>query len=71
MTPTLFVVNLTALSGEEKTVIMRADTQEDIQIYISLLQTVEKKVYVITRIEQLPTIIAGTAEINIRARNTQ
>ena len=71
MTPNLFVVNLTALSGEEKTVIMSADTYDDIHTFINLLQSVEKKVYAITHIEPLPTIFEGKIEIIIRARNTQ
>lgn len=68
MQPKLFVVYLTALNGKEKTVIMRAESYEDIQTFIKLLQVINKEVFSITSIQELPTMFEGTVDITIHTK---
>lgn len=65
MQPKLFVVYLTALNGATKTVIMRAESYDDIQTYIRLLQVIRKEVFAITCVKELPTIFEGRVDITV------
>lgn len=59
MQPKLFVVCVTNQQGEEKTVFMRAESFDDIKLYIQLLELIKGEVYLITSIQELPTIYEG------------
>lgn len=65
MQPKLFVVCLLTQAGTEKTVIMRAETREDIDTYINLLQLVHREVYKIISVNPLGTIYEGHVNISI------
>lgn len=57
--PKLFVVYLVTSQGDKRTVVMRAETKEDIKLYIQLLQIVRGETYLITSVQELPTIYEG------------
>ena len=66
MQPKLFVVCLITPSKSEKTVIMRAETYDDIKTYIQLLQMVNHETYTIVQVNQLETIYEGYVNIVIK-----
>ena len=57
--PKLFVVYLMTHQEDKRTVVMRAETKEDIKLYIQLLQIVRGETYLITSVQELPTIYEG------------
>ena len=57
--PKLFVVYLITHQEDKRTVVMRAETKEDIKLYIQLLQIVRGETYLITSVQELPTIYEG------------
>ena len=57
--PKLFVVYLITHQEDKRTVVMRAETKEDIKFYIQLLQIVRGETYIITSVQELPTIYEG------------
>ena len=59
MQPKLFVVYVTNRNGDSKTVIMRAESFDDIKLYIQLLELVKGEIYTITSVQELPTIYEG------------
>ena len=59
MQPKLFVVCVTNRQLEKKTVFMRAETFDDIKLYIQLLELIKGEAYLITSIQELPTIYEG------------
>lgn len=66
MQPKLFVVYLITPSQSEKTVIMRAETYDDIKTYIQLLQMINHETYTIVQVNQLGTIYEGYVNIEIK-----
>lgn len=65
MQPKLFLVCLITKANEKKTVIVRAETFEDIDTYIQLLAIINKEVYAIVSVEKLETIYQGYIEFVI------
>lgn len=65
MQPKLFVVTIIDLQGNIKTVIMRAETRDDIDLYVKLLQLIDQKIFKITSVQELHTIFEGTVNITI------
>lgn len=65
MQPKLFLVCLITKANEKKTVIVRAETFEDIDTYIQLLAIINKEVYAIVSVEKLETIYQGHIEFVI------
>ena len=59
MQPKLFVVYVINRDGDSKTVIMRAESFDDIKLYIQLLELVKGEIYNITSVQELPTIYEG------------
>lgn len=66
MQPTLFVVCLITPSQSKKTVIMRAETYDDIKTYVQLLQMVNHEIYTIVQVNPLGTIYEGHVNIVIK-----
>lgn len=66
MQPKLFAVCLITSSRSEKTVIMRAETCDDIKTYIQLLQMINHETYIIVQVNQLGTIYEGHVNIVIK-----
>lgn len=66
MQPKLFVVCLITPSQSKKTVIMRAETYDDIKTYIQLLQMINHETYIIVQVNQLGTIYEGYVNIEIK-----
>ena len=66
MQPKLFVVCVTNRQGEKKTVFMRAESFDDIKLYIQLLELIKGEVYLITSIQELPTIYEGHVHFIIK-----
>lgn len=66
MQPKLFVVCLITPSQSKKTVIMRAETHDDIKTYIQLLQMINHETYTIVQVNQLGTIYEGYVNIVIK-----
>lgn len=64
----LFVVTLIDLQGNIKTVIMRAETYDDIDLYVKLLQLIDQKIFKITSVQELQTIFEGTVNITIHTK---
>lgn len=69
MQPTLFVVCVITPSQTKKTVIMRAETLDDIKTYVQLLALINKEVYDIISIDELGTMYQGQVELIIRTGN--
>ena len=65
MQPKLFVVTLIDLQGNIKTVIMRSETYDDIDLYVKLLQLIDQKIFKITSVQELHTIFEGSVNITI------
>ena len=59
MQPKLFMVCVTNRQGEKKTVFMRAESFDDIKLYIQLLELIKGEIYIITSVQELPTIYEG------------
>lgn len=69
MQPKLFVVCVITPSQTKKTVIMRAETLDDIKTYVQLLALINREVYDIISIDELGTMYQGQVEFIIRTGN--
>lgn len=68
MQPKLFVVSLATPEGNNKTIIMRAESYKDIKTYVKMVQLIHKVDYTIIRIEELPTIFEGLINITTHTK---
>lgn len=69
MQPKLFVVCVITPHKTKKTVIMRAETLDDIKTYVQLLALINREVYDIISIDELGTMYQGQVEFIIRTGN--